>query len=146
MTYIFAVRKGGAIAQSVEQWTENPCVPVPIAIGTIPGDEKSIIVTFNNLRCRYSVIYFIVKLLTDITLGLHLILMRDLLHNTGYFGGKSYTFKATDWVIFLLIPCESIEQAIFVETRIKKMKSRKYIENLLKYPEMINKLRNDFIK
>jgi 5-methylthioribose kinase len=32
MTYIFAVRKGGAIAQSVEQWTENPCVP-----GSIPG-------------------------------------------------------------------------------------------------------------
>ena len=30
--FIFAVRKGGAIAQSVEQWTENPCVP-----GSIPG-------------------------------------------------------------------------------------------------------------
>ena len=29
---IFAVRKGGAIAQLVEQWTENPCVP-----GSIPG-------------------------------------------------------------------------------------------------------------
>jgi 5-methylthioribose kinase len=32
LKYIFAVRKGGAIAQSVEQWTENPCVP-----GSIPG-------------------------------------------------------------------------------------------------------------
>ena len=32
LRYIFAVRKGGAIAQSVEQWTENPCVP-----GSIPG-------------------------------------------------------------------------------------------------------------
>jgi hypothetical protein len=30
LRYIFAIRKGGAIAQSVEQWTENPCVPVPI--------------------------------------------------------------------------------------------------------------------
>ena len=28
MRYIFAVRKQGAIAQSVEQRTENPCVPV----------------------------------------------------------------------------------------------------------------------
>jgi hypothetical protein len=42
LRYIFAVRKGGAIAhpdsyREVEQWTENPCVPVPIAIGTIPG-------------------------------------------------------------------------------------------------------------
>jgi hypothetical protein len=29
---IFAVRKGVAIAQSVEQWTENPCV-----LGSIPS-------------------------------------------------------------------------------------------------------------
>ncbi|MCU0461016.1 MAG: GIY-YIG nuclease family protein [Bacteroidales bacterium] len=68
------------------------------------------------------------------------------LHNAGHFGGKSYTSKATDWLIFLLIPCESVEQAIFVEARIKKMKSRKYIEDLIKYPEMINRLRNDFNK
>ena len=32
LQYIFAVLKGGAIAQSVEQRTENPCVP-----GSIPG-------------------------------------------------------------------------------------------------------------
>ena len=37
LNYIFAVRKGGAIAQSVEQWTENPCVP-----GSIPGGTTSI--------------------------------------------------------------------------------------------------------
>jgi hypothetical protein len=29
---IFAVPKGGAIAQLVEQWTENPCV-----LGSIPS-------------------------------------------------------------------------------------------------------------
>ena len=68
------------------------------------------------------------------------------LHNTSYFGCKSYTFKATDWVIFLLIPCESIEQAVFVEAKIKRMKSRKYIEDLTKYPEMIEKIKNDFNK
>ena len=32
LRYIFAVPKGGAIAQSVEQWTENPCV-----LGSIPS-------------------------------------------------------------------------------------------------------------
>jgi hypothetical protein len=37
LRYIFAVRKGGAIAQSVEQWTENPCVP-----GSIPGGTTSL--------------------------------------------------------------------------------------------------------
>jgi hypothetical protein len=47
---MFAVPKGGAIAhpdsyREVEQCSdsyrnENPCVPVPITIGTIPVDEK----------------------------------------------------------------------------------------------------------
>jgi 5-methylthioribose kinase len=37
LRYIFAVRKEGAIAQSVEQWTENPCVP-----GSIPGGTTSL--------------------------------------------------------------------------------------------------------
>jgi putative endonuclease len=40
----------------------------------------------------------------------------------------------------MLIPCESVTQAILIEKRIKKMKSRKYIENLKKYPEMIEKI------
>ena len=62
------------------------------------------------------------------------------LHNSGHFGEKSYTYKASDWKIFLLIPCKSIEQAVSIESRIKKMKSRKYIENLKRYPEMIEKI------
>ena len=62
------------------------------------------------------------------------------LHNTGSFGGKSYTYKASDWGIYLLIPCETREQAVYVESRIKKMKSRKYIENLKKYPEIIENI------
>jgi len=65
---------------------------------------------------------------------------RIKLHNNGYFGGKSYTYKASDWEIFLLIPCKSIEQAVSVESRIKRMKSRKYIENLKMYPEMIENI------
>ena len=62
------------------------------------------------------------------------------LHNTGSFGGKSYTYKTSDWGIYLLIPCETREQAVYVELRIKKMKSRKYIENLKKYPEIIENI------
>jgi hypothetical protein len=37
LNYIFAVPKGGAIAQSVEQWTENPCV-----LGSIPSGTTSL--------------------------------------------------------------------------------------------------------
>lgn len=40
LKYIFAVRKGGAIAQSVEQWTENPCVPGSIPGGTTPLNRR----------------------------------------------------------------------------------------------------------
>ena len=38
---IFAVRKGGAIAQLVEQWTENPCVLGSIPSGTTTFKRKS---------------------------------------------------------------------------------------------------------
>ena len=68
------------------------------------------------------------------------------LHNTGYFGGKSYTRKTSDWEIFILIPCATIEQAVFIESKIKKMKSRKYIENLKKYPEMTYRIMKTSIK
>ena len=66
------------------------------------------------------------------------------LHNTGYFEGKSYTHLASDWETYLLIPCDTIKQAVFIESKIKKMKSRKYKENLKKYPEMITNLLNKF--
>jgi putative endonuclease len=68
---------------------------------------------------------------------------RIQLHNNGYFGGRSYTHKASDWEKFLLIPCETISEAILIESKIKRMKSRKYIENLKKYPEMIEKILNE---
>jgi putative endonuclease len=64
---------------------------------------------------------------------------RIKLHNKGSFGYSSYTYKASDWELFLIIPCETIYQAVFMELKIKKMKSRKYIENLKKYPEIVEK-------
>jgi putative endonuclease len=65
------------------------------------------------------------------------------LHKNGYFGGKSYTHKTSHWELFLVIPCESITHAMVLESRIKKMKSKIYIENLKKYPEMIEKVLNE---
>ena len=65
---------------------------------------------------------------------------RIKLHNTGHFAGKSYTHISSDWQLYLVITCETITQAILIESKIKKMKSRKYIENLKKYPEMIEKI------
>ena len=46
LRYIFAVRKGGAIAQSVEQWTENPCVPGSIPGGTTPLNTRPLQISY----------------------------------------------------------------------------------------------------
>ena len=53
---------------------------------------------------------------------------------------KKYTAKADDWVLYYVIECQSIEQARKIEKHIKKMKSKKYIENLKRYPEITQRL------
>jgi putative endonuclease len=60
---------------------------------------------------------------------------RIVKHNSGHFHHASTKF-ATDWELFLQIECESGTQARKIERHIKKMKSRKYYEDLARYPEM----------
>ena len=67
---------------------------------------------------------------------------RIQLHRSGHFGSKSFTMKSNDWEIYLTFPCKTIEKAIAIENKIKRMKSRKYIENLKKYPELFERLLN----
>ena len=55
--------------------------------------------------------------------------------------GSKYTGKARDWEVFLQFFCQDKKQAFAVEKHIKAMKSKKYIENLKKYPEMVEKLK-----
>ena len=62
------------------------------------------------------------------------------LHLARHYGNKKYTAIASDWELYLEISCDSIKQARQVEAHIKKMKSKNYIINLKKYPEMIEKL------
>jgi putative endonuclease len=58
-------------------------------------------------------------------------------HNSGF---SEFTSKANDWQIYLLISCKDREIARKLEKHIKSMKSKRYIQNLLKYPEIIEKL------
>ncbi|UMY66121.1 MULTISPECIES: GIY-YIG nuclease family protein [unclassified Flavobacterium] len=51
-----------------------------------------------------------------------------------------FTHKASDWILFLSIACTNKTQAFAVEKHIKAMKSKTYIQNLKKYPEMTQKL------
>ena len=62
----------------------------------------------------------------------------ELHNNSGY--GNHYTSQSSDWEVFLVIPCISVSQSMKIERHIKKMKSRMYIQNLKKYPEMVEKL------
>ena len=53
--------------------------------------------------------------------------------------GSAHTKNTEDWEIYLMIENLEYQQARQIESHIKKMKSKIYIENLLKYPEIIDK-------
>ena len=57
---------------------------------------------------------------------------------------EKFTAKADDWDVFLIFDCQSKSQALQIEKHIKNMKSKTYIENLAKYPEMILKLKDKY--
>jgi putative endonuclease len=60
-------------------------------------------------------------------------------HNAGVHK-KAATKRGIPWSVLMIIPCESRLQARRIEAHIKKMKSKVYINNLSKYPEMCQKL------
>ncbi len=64
---------------------------------------------------------------------------RLLLHNDKCFNG-SYSARANDWSLHYKMNYDSIAQARRIESHVKRMKSRIYIENLLKYPEITSRL------
>ncbi|MFK5890428.1 MAG: GIY-YIG nuclease family protein [Flavobacteriaceae bacterium] len=64
-------------------------------------------------------------------------------HKTGFYK-NSFTSKTSDWVLFFKIDCDTVSQAIKIEKHIKKMKSIKYFQNLIKYPEIVTRLKNKY--
>jgi len=69
------------------------------------------------------------------------ILFSDTLNQ--FYIGETVDFeasKANDWELFLKIVCKDRVQARKIETHIKSMKSKKYINDLKDYPEIINRL------
>ena len=53
---------------------------------------------------------------------------------------RKFTYNADDWILVHSIECISKNQALAVEKHIKSMKSKVYIQNLQKYPEIQEKL------
>ena len=64
-------------------------------------------------------------------------------HNSSFYKNK-YTSFTDDWEYFWFESCSSKEISLLIEKHIKKMKSRKYIQNLKKYPEIFEKLLNKY--
>ena len=60
-------------------------------------------------------------------------------HNTGFYD-SSFSKQASDWGLFWLLECKSRSQALKIEKHIKKMRNRKFYENLNRYPEIAQKL------
>ena len=53
---------------------------------------------------------------------------------------SSFTTRADDWELFLKIEDLNFQQARNIEAHIKRMKSRKYLHNLILHSEIIDKL------
>ena len=68
--------------------------------------------------------------------------IRMIFHNNA--SSRKYTAKAKDWTLFLKFQCDNKIQAKKIETHIKNMKSKTYIINLKKYPEIILKLKEKY--
>jgi putative endonuclease len=52
-----------------------------------------------------------------------------------------FTAKGIPWQLFIAIPCNCKEHALKLEKAIKAKKSRVFIENLKRYPELVEKIK-----
>ena len=60
-------------------------------------------------------------------------------HVSKFFEG-SFTSSSSDWELFHSISCENYRQALKIEKHLKKMKSKTYLKNLKKHPEIAERL------
>ncbi len=63
-------------------------------------------------------------------------------HNSHAYGKHRFTATADDWTLFLDIPFSSFAHAVRLERFIKSKKSSVYIQNLKKYPEILEKIKD----
>ena len=57
---------------------------------------------------------------------------------------KAFTINSEDWILYFSCINLDYKQARNIESHIKKMKSKVYIENLTKYPEIIESLKEKY--
>jgi putative endonuclease len=64
-------------------------------------------------------------------------------HNEHTYGNHRFTAAAKDWELFLKIEADSFPHAVRLERKIKSMKSRTLIRNLVRYPELVRKVKSE---
>ncbi len=57
---------------------------------------------------------------------------------------NAFTINSDDWTLYFSCNDLDYKQARNIESHIKKMKSKVYIENLAKYPEIIERLKEKY--
>lgn len=62
---------------------------------------------------------------------------RIVKHNEHAYGSHRFTAAANDWELFLRIDAPDYAHAFRIERKIKSMKSKVFIRNLGKYPELV---------
>ena len=65
-------------------------------------------------------------------------------HNLGFYV-SAFTKKANDWKLYYFIKCSSRSQARRIEAHIKRMKSKKYLKDLKRFPEITLKLKSKYV-
>ena len=65
---------------------------------------------------------------------------RMLSHLNSKYGSLHFTSQVNDWEPFLVVQVNDYSHAIRLERKLKSMKSRTYISNLKKYPELLQKI------
>ena len=64
-------------------------------------------------------------------------------HNKASYGSHRFTSKANDWVLVTAFETLDYAHAVRIERKIKRMKSKIYIQNIVKYPELKPKIYNE---
>lgn len=70
----------------------------------------------------------------------HNVELRLRQHNEGYYKENSFTKKGQPWELVFQLECRTKQQAQKIEKHIKKMKSKKYVENFIQYKQIQEKL------
>ncbi len=134
------MKKNGALAQLVEQWTENPCVPGSIPGGTTKNPNKLfgffIYKTMHYLYIIYS------KSLNKYYVGESHDVKKRLEQHKNHHYKSNFSRRASDWELLLQKQLENREQALYLEKFIKRMKSKKFTEKVINDPKILDNILN----